>query len=153
LSPHLKLIAVPTSQFEAIRSARLDDTPLPTTEGQARVLNVLRRRRALAWEDVYAFWAASAGQGTLSREDLHAAARGMASQAGASLTTNACQPPGALQVFTSSASVEWYTPAWLVKLVRRAFRGVIDFDPASCAAAKAIVKARQGFAFGLRSSS
>jgi len=106
------------------------------------VLNVLRLRRGLAWEAVYAFWAASANEGTLSREDLNAAARGLATQAGAPLLTNAIHQPGALEVFTSSASVEWYTPAWLVELVRRVFRGVIDFDPASCAAANAIVKAR-----------
>lgn len=102
---------------------------------------MFRRRGALEWDEVYDFWAASASEGRLSREDLHAAARGMATQGGASLP-NARHPAGALEVFTSSASAEWYTPAWLVRLVRRVFRGVIDFDPASCAAANAIVKAK-----------
>ena len=40
-SPH-------SSQFEGT-DRKVDDTPLPTTEGQARVLNALRRRRALAF--------------------------------------------------------------------------------------------------------
>jgi len=39
------------------------------------------------------------------------------------------------------ASDGWYTPPWLIELVHKLFCG-IDTDPATCAAAQAIVQAQ-----------
>jgi ParB family chromosome partitioning protein len=50
----------------------------------------------------------------------------------------------AMQVLTSHASVEWYTPCWLADLSRRML-GHIDIDPASCAKANETVKANEYF--------
>jgi len=41
----------------------------------------------------------------------------------------------------TSGTYEWYTPEWLVKLVRRAFGGTIDCDPASSHLAQQTVDA------------
>jgi ParB family transcriptional regulator, chromosome partitioning protein len=44
-------------------------------------------------------------------------------------------------VCSSDLSDEWYTPAWLIEKVR-SFMGSIDLDPASCAKAQEVVKAK-----------
>jgi len=58
------------------------------------------------------------------------------------------QPVGsrqnAINAFTSSETVEWYTPAIYIKSARTVM-GDIDLDPATCAEAQATVKARQFF--------
>lgn len=51
----------------------------------------------------------------------------------------------AMQVLTSQESNEWYTPAWVIGLVREVM-GDIDLDPASSAAANQTVQARRFFA-------
>jgi hypothetical protein len=48
--------------------------------------------------------------------------------------------------FGTTASPEWYTPADWVERARRALGGHIDTDPASCAAAQAVVQARTFYA-------
>lgn len=50
----------------------------------------------------------------------------------------------AINAFTSSETVEWYTPAIYIKSARDVM-GDIDLDPATCAEAQATVKARQFF--------
>ena len=40
-----------------------------------------------------------------------------------------------MNCFLTSKSEEWYTPLWLLCLVRGVFGGTIDFDPASSEAA------------------
>lgn len=47
-----------------------------------------------------------------------------------------------MQLLTSQLSDEYYTPAWLIDLVRDVL-GSIDLDPASCIAAQRIVKANR----------
>lgn len=46
----------------------------------------------------------------------------------------------AMHVLTSNAMDEWYTPSWIIELVREAL-GAIDFDPASSEIAQRTVKA------------
>ena len=46
-----------------------------------------------------------------------------------------------MNCFLTSKSEEWYTPLWLLCLVRGVFGGTIDFDPASSEAANRSVRA------------
>ena len=46
----------------------------------------------------------------------------------------------AMQVLTSRATDEWYTPAWIINAARRVL-GTIDLDPASSAIANQTVQA------------
>ena len=46
----------------------------------------------------------------------------------------------AMALMTSQQSDEWYTPAWVIELVRQVLGG-IDLDPASCAVAQQTVQA------------
>lgn len=53
-------------------------------------------------------------------------------------------PATALKALTSSKSNEWYTPLYVMLLVKQLL-GVIDLDPASCAIAQEIVGAAAYF--------
>jgi len=55
----------PPARFPCLLSPKGKTSSRPDHRGQARVLNVLRRRRALAWKELCVFWAASANEGTL----------------------------------------------------------------------------------------
>lgn len=46
----------------------------------------------------------------------------------------------AMQILTSQATVEWYTPAWIIELARQTMGG-IDLDPASSDTAQLTVQA------------
>lgn len=45
-------------------------------------------------------------------------------------------------ILLSNTSQEWFTPPAIIDKVREVFRGGIDFDPASCAEANEIVRAK-----------
>ena len=51
-------------------------------------------------------------------------------------------PAGGLRAFTQSGTFEWYTPDFILNIVRELFvPGCIDLDPCSCAAANTRVGA------------
>lgn len=50
-----------------------------------------------------------------------------------------------MTLLTSKSTVEWYTPKEILDLVRSFYGGIIDLDPASCAKAQKVVKAKEWF--------
>jgi hypothetical protein len=54
----------------------------------------------------------------------------------------ACRVKQSMQVLTSQATNDWYTPPHIIERARRALGGSIDLDPASCDVAQQWIQAR-----------